>query len=72
MMVRDDVLAVLGPIDETLLAEIVASDATRDELVRAWAWLNSDDALIGELRHLPNGKVAELINLLAPPEDDEP
>ncbi|MGH6819209.1 MAG: hypothetical protein ACREC1_10620 [Methylovirgula sp.] len=72
MMTRDDVVAVLGPVDETLLAEIVASNATRDELAQAWAWLNSDDALIGELRHLPNGKVAELINLLAPPEDDEP
>jgi hypothetical protein len=71
-MTRDDVVAVLGRVDESLLAEIVATNASREELARAWAWLNSDDALIGELRHLPNGKVAELINLLAPPEEDEP
>jgi hypothetical protein len=71
-MTRDGVVAVLGPVDESLLAEIVAIDATREDLARAWAWLNSDDALIGELRHLPNGKVAELISLFAPPEEDEP
>ncbi len=71
-MTRDDVVAVLGPVDESLLAEIVATNATREELTRAWAWLNSDDALIGELRHLPGGKVAELIDLLAPLEEDEP
>jgi hypothetical protein len=71
-MTREDVIAVLGPVDEVLIAEIVATGATPEELAQAWAWSNSDDALIGELRHLPEGKVAELINLLAPPADDEP
>jgi hypothetical protein len=61
---------VLGPIDETLIAEIIATGATAEELAQAWAWINSDEALIGELRRLPSGKVAELIDLLSPSEGE--
>ncbi|GAC1043395.1 hypothetical protein [Rhizobium sp. No.120] len=64
-----DVTAVLGPVDEALIADIVATGATPTELSEAWAWVNSDEALIGEGRHLPAGKVAALVDLLS--SDDE-
>lgn len=65
-----DVTAVLGPVDEALLAEIVATGATPTELSEAWAWVNSDEALIGEGRHLPAGTVAALVDLLSADQDD--
>lgn len=65
-----DVTAVLGPVDEALLAEIVATGATPTELSEAWAWVNSDEALIREGRHLPAGTVAALVDLLSADQDD--
>lgn len=46
-LTSQDVTSVLGPVDETLIAEIVATGATPTELSEAWAWVNSDEALIG-------------------------
>jgi hypothetical protein len=39
---------VLGPVDEDLAAELVATGATESELSEAYAWLFSDEALINE------------------------
>ena len=63
-MTSDDVIAILGPSDETLIADIIASGATRAELAEAFAWANNDEALMGEGRRLPTGTVALLIDLL--------
>ena len=59
-----EIADVLGPVDETLQAEIVAVDPTVAELAEAWAWTNNDEALIGEGRALPTGKTAALIDIL--------
>ena len=63
-MTSSDVIAILGPADETLVADIVASGATQAELAEAFAWANNDEALMGEGRRLPTGTVALLIDLL--------
>lgn len=68
---RQEVIAALGAVDEELLARIAAMDASMAELVQARAWLDADEALIGEGRSFPSGRVAELINLLAREEEDE-
>lgn len=65
-MTRDDVVSVLGPTDDTLVAELIATGATPTELREAWGWLNSDEALMGEGRPLPGTRVAALIDLLEP------
>ena len=70
-LTHDDVVSILGPIDEIVIADIVATEASREELAQAWAWVNSDEALISEGHHLPAGRVAVLVDLLTP-EDDEP
>jgi hypothetical protein len=70
-LLREDVISVLGPVDETIVAEIVATGATPEELAQAWAWVNSDDALIDEGRPLPSGRVQELVDILAPEPEDE-
>ena len=68
-LLHEDVVAILGPIDETVVADIVATGATLDELAQAWAWLNSDDALMDEGRRLPNARVRELVDLLTPEDE---
>ncbi|MET3791091.1 hypothetical protein [Aquamicrobium terrae] len=69
-MTRDDILSVLGPVDEELVAELMTTGASADELREAWAWLNSDEALMGIGRPLPGSRVGELIDLLEPADDE--
>ncbi|MFC7399986.1 hypothetical protein ACFQU1_22550 [Chelatococcus sp. GCM10030263] len=69
-LTKTDVVAVLGPVDDAFIADLVATGATTEELTQAWAWVNSDEALMGEGRPLPSGKVAELVDLLAPQEEE--
>jgi hypothetical protein len=69
-MTREEIVSVLGPTDETLVADILATSASFEELREAWAWLNGEEALMGEGRPLPGPRVAELIDLLDPDEKD--
>jgi uncharacterized membrane protein YkvA (DUF1232 family) len=70
-LTRDDVLSVIGPADEILVTEIIATEVTTEELAQAWAWVNNDEALINEGRALPSGRTAELVELLTPQSDEE-
>ncbi|MFF0924428.1 hypothetical protein ACFYE8_33045 [Rhizobium leguminosarum] len=70
-MTSDDVIAVLGPADETLVADVIATGATRAELAEAFAWANNNEALMGEGRRLPTGRVAALVDLLAADEEEQ-
>ena len=71
---REDVLAVLGPIDEILVAEIIATGATQRDLVEAQAWVAADDALMDDGRPLPEGRAGALVAVLRriEAEEDEP
>jgi len=67
----EEVTAVLGQMDDTLVTDVIATGPTQAELAEAWAWINNDEALIGEGRHLPSGRVAILVDLLSPDVEDE-
>ena len=69
-MTYDEIVSVLGRVDDDLAAALIATGASLDELLEAWNWLNSDEALIGQGRPLPDSRVGQLIDLLEP-EDDE-
>ncbi|MBW9052867.1 hypothetical protein [Rhizobium mesosinicum] len=69
-MTSDDVIAVLGPVDKTLVAEVIATGATQAELAEAFAWASNDEALIGEGRRLATGRVAALVDLLTSDEEE--
>jgi hypothetical protein len=64
VLTRNDVISVLGPVDEMTIAEIASTGASLDELREALIWLNNDEVLIGETRPLPGIRVAALIDLL--------
>jgi len=66
----EEITAILGPLDEELVAEINKTGASTEELAQAWAWLNADEALINDGRPLPSGRVAELVALLEASELD--
>lgn len=70
-MTREEIQAVLGPVDETLLADIAATGASAQELAKAWAWVNAEEALINDGRPLPSGRVAALVDLLSQQEDED-
>lgn len=70
-MTRQDVVSVLGPVDDVTIAEIIASGASLDELREAWAWAFGDEALMSQGRPLPGTRVAALIELIEPDDDDD-
>lgn len=65
-----EVTAILGPVDDILLSEIIATGASAQELAEATAWISNDEALVGDGRHLSR-RVAALIDLLLPDDDDD-
>lgn len=68
---RSEIERLLGPIDNQLAAEIVATDATAADVAKALAWLQADEALVNDGDHLPTGKVAELIGILETADDED-
>ena len=68
----DDVLAVLKPAEDTVVAQIIATGASKEELTEAYAWLQSDEALMNVGRPLPSGRVGQIIAILQAVEDDAP
>jgi len=69
-MTRQEVISVLGPVGDVTITEIVATGASLDELREAWAWVYGDEALINQGRPLPGIRVAALIDLIDPDQDD--
>jgi hypothetical protein len=70
-LTRADVLSVVGPADEVMIADVIATQATFEELSEAWAWANSDEALINDGRPLPSGRTAQLVELFASQGDED-
>jgi hypothetical protein len=70
-LTRERVAAVLGPVDDVLVAQIIGTGASEDELIEAYAWIAAEDALMNEGRALPTGRVGNLVRLLAELEAEE-
>jgi hypothetical protein len=65
-LTRDAIESVLGPVSESLAAQLLATGATESELRLAHAWVVNDETLINDMRPFPTGRVAELIEILEP------
>ena len=55
---------IVGALDDSVIASIVALGATRDEVLEANAWLCSDDYLHRELHHSLRGRAAQIFDIL--------
>jgi hypothetical protein len=63
-LTRDDVVAVLGRVDDLTLAEIIVTGATRRELAEAHAWIASDEPLLNSGWPLASGRTGRLVEIL--------
>jgi hypothetical protein len=64
-IIRDDVIRTVGDIDDTVIAELIGTGATIEELAEAQAWIDNDEALMNSGRPLPSGRVGELVEILS-------
>ncbi|HEX7113463.1 MAG TPA: hypothetical protein VF216_13550 [Mizugakiibacter sp.] len=64
-LTRDEVFEIVGELDDAILLDLIATGATYGELLEACVWLNSDDAMGEALEHPPQGRVAELCDILS-------
>ena len=71
-LTSDAVRAILGPIEDSFVAEILALGATREELAEALAWTIGGDAPIAAGRQHPSGRVAQLVSILNSVEESSP
>jgi hypothetical protein len=70
---RDDVIKAFGAVDDMTVAQIIATDATINELSEAQAWIANDEPMMNAGRPLATGRVRELVDILSDldPDDDE-
>jgi hypothetical protein len=71
MLSRVDVISMLGPLDDAVVAEIIGTGASSEELAQARAWVANDEALINMGSRLPGGRVARLIEIIGDLEAEE-
>lgn len=67
---REEIISVLGPVDHEVVAELMATGASAEEIREAWGWLHNDEALMRVGRPLPGTRVGRLIEMLQPDEDE--
>ncbi len=70
-LTREHVVAVLGPVDDSLVAEILGTGASPEELAEAYAWFTNDEALMNAGRPLASSRVGRLIDIFEAAEEDE-
>ncbi|MDJ0949296.1 MAG: hypothetical protein QNJ94_10260 [Alphaproteobacteria bacterium] len=74
MLTREEIIEIVGRIDDQRIAEIIGTGATGSELLEAWTWLASKE-VSGRFNHRrPRGRAARLCEILSadePPEPDE-
>jgi hypothetical protein len=70
-LTREGVVDALGRTDDLVIAEIIATGATREELVEAQAWIANDDPLLASGRSRATGRVAQLVEILAAVQEED-
>src|SRR3954447_107518 len=53
-LTRDDIAVVLKPAADTVVAQIIVTGANKEEPAEAYAWMQSDEALMNAGRPLPS------------------
>jgi hypothetical protein len=70
-LTRKDVVALIGDVGDSVVAEIIATGASAEELSEAHAWLANDEPLMNAGRPLPGGRVARLVDIMAAINEEE-
>jgi hypothetical protein len=67
---RAEIVRALGEVDDVIVAQIVASNATVAELAEAQAWVLNDEPLLNRGKPWPAGRVGELAKILSKLEEE--
>jgi hypothetical protein len=65
-----EVIATLGPLDDVMISEIIGMHATSEELAEARAWVANDEALMNAGKHIAEGPVGRLVEILSSIEEE--
>jgi hypothetical protein len=68
-LTRDDVIAIVGPIDDFRVARIIASGADPAELSEAYCWVNAGSDVGADFHRSLSGRAAAVYEILS---QDEP
>jgi hypothetical protein len=60
----EEIADIVGTVENGTIAAIIATGATRDEVLEANTWLNADNDMHRELHHMPRGVVARVLDIL--------
>jgi hypothetical protein len=63
-------VSALGQVDDIIVAEILNTGATAEELAEAQAWLSNNEPLMSSGRPLATGRVSRLIEILEDIEEE--
>jgi len=68
-----EVVEIVGPLDDAVVVEILATRATPAEVLEALTWANADDQIGTELERGPRGAATLVYEILVrqEPEADE-
>ncbi len=59
-----EVVQIIGPIDDHIIADIMATGATAAEVTEAYSWLSSRDYFHRKVHELAHGRVAQVYRIL--------
>jgi len=59
-----EIVQTLGPLDDDVVIEIIATGATAAEVLEAFTWVNADDQIGTETEHGPRGVVNLVCEIL--------
>ena len=55
---------ILGPVDDSLISDILQTGASRDEIMQACEWLDDDDYMGAGLQRVMHTKVQSVYDIL--------
>lgn len=59
-----EIIAICGPLDDDVIARIVATGASPAEVLEAFTWYSADDQIGTELEHGRRGAVGMVYDIL--------
>ena len=65
-----EITAICGPLDDGVIARILATGATASEVLEAFTWYSADDQIGTETQRHRHGKVGAVYDILVQEEPD--
>ncbi len=64
-LTHDEVISIVGPLDDGRVAAIIETGANAEQLTEAFTWLTSDETLGPDPEHRLGATVAQVYEILA-------